>query len=116
MPTTATRSNKFAATCVRCQTTVPAGVGILTRSPEGWLVEHATCEPISDLEAERRATELLAAAPVARRTSARRSTTARRPSHVCQSCGRRGAHIAFDLSGIDGWACNTCDDGSLSFC
>ncbi|MCI1962822.1 MAG: hypothetical protein LKJ18_01815 [Ancrocorticia sp.] len=37
-------------------------------------------------------------------------------SHRCEECGRSGAHAARDMSGISGWLCNSCDDGSASFC
>lgn len=35
---------------------------------------------------------------------------------ACESCGYRYAHLATDMSGISGYACIRCDDGSLSFC
>lgn len=40
----------------------------------------------------------------------------RRGGRRCQECGSSyGVHEACDLSGIPGWACNRCDDGTLSF-
>ncbi|MBW3069275.1 hypothetical protein GZ998_07130 [Actinomyces sp. 594] len=34
----------------------------------------------------------------------------------CEECGStRGVHLAYDLSGIPGYACYRCDDGTLSF-
>ena len=45
------------------------------------------------------------------------STHAARPAgHACECCGAPRAHYARDLSGIGGYACRSCDDGSLSFC
>lgn len=41
-------------------------------------------------------------------------TTRKTNTHRCESCGRSGAHQTTDISGITGWACNRCDDGSLS--
>ncbi|NMM93899.1 hypothetical protein [Bifidobacterium oedipodis] len=39
---------------------------------------------------------------------------ARRAGHRCDSCGRRGAHRAHDMSGLPCWLCMGCDDGSYS--
>ena len=51
-------------------------------------------------------------------TAAHSRSTYTRPtsSHRCEECGRSGAHAARDSSGISGWLCNSCDDGSASFC
>lgn len=58
----------------------------------------------------------LAICAVTTDASHRRTTGAATRSHKCEICGRSGAHLATDLSGITGWACRTCDDGALSFC
>lgn len=46
-------------------------------------------------------------------------TTKTRTSHGasqrCAECGRPGARMTHDMSGIGGYACRRCDDGSLSF-
>ena len=44
------------------------------------------------------------------------ATYSRPAGHSCECCGTPRAHYARDLSGIGGYACNRCDDGSLSFC
>lgn len=39
------------------------------------------------------------------------------PGRSCESCGSsRGVHPATDMSGVGGYACYRCDDGSLSYC
>ena len=45
------------------------------------------------------------------------STHAARPAgHSCECCGAPNARYARDLSGIGGYACRSCNDGTLSFC
>ena len=49
----------------------------------------------------------------------RTATAARysRPAgHSCECCGAPNARYARDMSGIGGYACRTCNDGTLSFC
>lgn len=53
------------------------------------------------------------AKPARNRSTSRPSASGSR--HRCQECGRLGAHRAYDMSGIPGYACNCCDDGTLSF-
>ena len=35
--------------------------------------------------------------------------------HTCAECGNRFGRRAYDMSGIPGWACARCDDGTLCF-
>ena len=49
----------------------------------------------------------------------RTATAARysRPAgHSCECCGAPNARYARDMSGIGGYACHSCNDGTLSFC
>lgn len=52
-----------------------------------------------------------------RTTAVRSNRTAYPPARRCEDCGStRGVHWATDMSGIGGYACRSCDDGTLSFC
>ena len=41
--TTATRTNRYAATCYKCGRNVAAGTGILTNGGGKWITEHTDC-------------------------------------------------------------------------
>ncbi len=96
---TATRPNTYAGTCIMCSGPVAAGAGLLGGKVQGrWTVRHAVCG---------------STAPAKRTTT--KSTARRTSSHRCESCGRSGAHLAADSSGIVGYVCHRCDDGVASF-
>lgn len=111
---TATRPNAYAGDCSSCGTRVAASAGLLGPKVNGrWTVQHTTCPTAT--------TRTRTSAPRVR-TSADadfgrgRNYPTRTNDGTCESCGRRGAHWATDMSGISGYACRTCDDGSLSLC
>lgn len=90
--TTATRSNAYAGTCSGCGNRVAAHEGLLGDKVNGrWTVKHTDCT-----------------------TPTTHSARTRTRGHACEACGARNAHWAYDMSGIGGYACHRCDDGTLS--
>ena len=93
------RPNTYAGACTQCSGQVAAGAGLLGGKVNGrWTVRHAAC----------------GSTPPPKRTVTK-STARRTSSHRCESCGRSGAHLASDSSGIVGYVCYRCDDGAASF-
>ena len=90
----AARTNTYPGNCARCGGWVEAQEGMLGDKVDGrWTVEHRTKCPTGPVYAP----------------------TAARAGRRCEVCGASVAHFTHDLSGIGGYACRRCDDGSLSF-
>ncbi len=103
-PTRTRKANIYAGTCHNCGGHVAAQAGLLGSRVNGrWTVQHTECPT---------ATLAHSAAPAYAPAYVSPTRTGR--SHECESCGAPRAHRAIDMSGIAGYACYRCDDGSLS--